>query len=402
MNLARRHARPAFEEREPVRVEEDAVAPGQAHLPGPGAVVDQAEEHQQLRPGPVTLVHGVGEKGGVLPQAPVESHEGVVALEGLVLRQHVPLFGVEQEHEPQVHGEQGVVDAVGVFGEGLPQQLLLRGVVGGLESPQHLVQGVQHLLGEALADLVLEPAAVGEQGGQPLRGGHGQQTALLQQQAHGGADRPAGGLRHLLHAEVHPAGAFPPGRRDQADRHAVEQQAGLHFGAPQEALHPAVRGGFEGAGPFDLLVEVLPRLQDLDEKLPAGLPFLRAALADGEVGGESSPVRGGYHKLVRNRVVCGARVPLGGEGPFEDGPRECLEVRQPGFRLAARLEGPFLDALAQPPLAFGVLPVEDGAGAHQRRGGDDESARLDEADPLQVPEDLRVCPGHAQLVSGHR
>ena len=361
------------------------MPPGQAHLLGLRAVVNQAEQHQQLGPGSVALVHGVWKQGGVLPQALVQSHEGVVALEGLVFRQHVPLFGVEQEHEPQVHGQQCVVDAVGIIREGLPQQLSLRGVLRRLESPQHLVQGVEHLLGEALADLVLEPAAVIEQGRQPLRGGQGQQPALLQEQPHRGTDRPAGGLHHLRHAKVHPAGAFPPRRRDQPDGKAVEQQAGLYFGAPEKPFHPAVRRGFEGAGPSHLLVEGLTRFQDPDEELPVGLPFAGVPLPDGEVWSKGFPIRRGNLEFVRDGVVCAAGVALGREVPFQDGPREGLEIRQPRFWLAV-LSGPFLDAVAQPPLPFGVLPVEDGPGSHQCRRGDHEAARLDEADPLEVPE----------------
>ena len=57
----------------------------------------------------------------------------------------------------------------------------------------------------------------------------------------------------------------------------------------------------------------------------------------------------------------------------------------------------------QQPLALGVAPVEDRARAHQRRRGDDEARRPDEAEPLEVREDLRVelRPGH-QFVSGQR
>ena len=219
-----------------------------------------------------------------------------------------------------------MVDAVGILSEGPSQQLTVRGVVRRLKSAQHLVEGVKHLLGEPLADLVLELAAVLEQGGQPMRGGQRQQPTLLQQQAHGGADRPAGGLRHLLHAEVHPAGAFPPGRRDQPDGQAVEQQAGLHFGAPEKALHPAVGRGFDDAGALHLLVEVLPRFQDLDQELPAGLPFLRVPFADGEVGGEGFSVRGGHHEFRWDGFLWAASVALRREAPFEDGPGEGLEV----------------------------------------------------------------------------
>ena len=91
----------------------------EAHRAGLGAVVDHAEQGEELRPGAVALVHGVGEERGVLAQPLVEAGERVVAQERLVLGQHVPLLGVEQEDEPQDHREQRVVDLVGVLGERL-------------------------------------------------------------------------------------------------------------------------------------------------------------------------------------------------------------------------------------------------------------------------------------------
>ena len=181
----------ALEEREAVGVEEDAVALGQPHRARLGAVVDHAEEDEELRPGAVALVHRVREERGVLAQALVEARERVVAQERLVLGQHVPLLGVEQEDEPQDDGEQRAVDLVGVLGERLAQQLALRGVVRGLEAAQQLVERVQHLLGQALADLVLELAAVLEQGGEALRARQAEEPRLAEEQAQRGA-RSAG------------------------------------------------------------------------------------------------------------------------------------------------------------------------------------------------------------------
>ena len=80
----------AFEEGVSVGVEERAEALGQADgaagAVGGRAVVDEAKEHEELRPGAEALVHGVRVEGGVLAQAPVEAGERVVPGEGLVLR----------------------------------------------------------------------------------------------------------------------------------------------------------------------------------------------------------------------------------------------------------------------------------------------------------------------------
>lgn len=75
---------------------------------------------------------------------------------------------------------------------------------------------VQHLLGQALADLVLALAAVFEQRRQTLLARQGQQPSLMEQQAHGGRDRPAGGLDHVRHPKIEPARALAARRRDQA------------------------------------------------------------------------------------------------------------------------------------------------------------------------------------------
>ena len=214
VDLARAGAA-AFEEPEAVRVEQRAVAPGQVQPVGVGPVVEQPEQHQELRPGAVALVHGVRVERGVLAQAFVQAGEGVVARERLALRQQVALFGVEQEDEAQDDGEQCVVDVVGTLGQRFAQQGAPRGVVGGLEAAQQVVEGVQHLLGQPLAHLVLETPAVLQQRGKTLVARETQETGLAQQQPQCGHHGPAGGLDHVGHVQVEPAGALAAGRRDE-------------------------------------------------------------------------------------------------------------------------------------------------------------------------------------------
>ncbi len=73
---------------------------------------------------------------------------------------------------------------------------------------------------------------------------------------------------------------------------------------------------------------------------------------------------------------------------------EGLEVCDQGNRIFLRIEGPLHDALAQPPLPLAVATIENRAHADQRRCGDDEPGRLDEADPLEMIENRRVEFGH--------
>ena len=76
--------------------------------------MDEAKQNEKLRPGAEALVHGVRVKGGVFTQALVETGERVVPDEGLVLRQHAALLGIEEEDEAQNDGEQAAIDVVAI------------------------------------------------------------------------------------------------------------------------------------------------------------------------------------------------------------------------------------------------------------------------------------------------
>ena len=190
----------AFEESEAVRVEQRAAALRQADgapgAMGAGAIVDEAKQHEKLRPGAEALVHGVGVERGILAQALVEAGERVVSREVLVLRQHAAFLRVEQKDQAQDDGEQAAVDVVAVAfrGERLAQELAAGGVVSGLEAAEELVQGVQHLLREALGNLVLVLATAFKQGGETA--GRGAAPAGAARIAAGAARSRAGARRY--------------------------------------------------------------------------------------------------------------------------------------------------------------------------------------------------------------
>ena len=272
---ARARTGPApFEEREAVRVEQCAPALRQADRAAGAvvarSVVDEAKQHEQLRPGAEALVHGVRVEGCVFAQALVEAGERVVPDEGLVLRQHAALLGVEEEDEAQDHGEQSAVDVVAIaFGrERLAQQRCAGSVMGGLEPAQKLVERVHHLLGEALAHLVLVLAAVFQERGEPLAAGQCEEALLGEQHAECGAERAPGGPAHVRDAEVHPARAFAARGGDEAKRGAVEQQAGGNPGAAKETLGAPLGRGFQaraGTAAGRRNVEVPARVEHLHE-----------------------------------------------------------------------------------------------------------------------------------------
>ena len=176
--------------------------------------MDETEQNQQLCPGAEALVHGVRVERGILAQAPVETGEGIVADEGLVLRQHAALFGIEEKDQAKDDGKQASVDvvAVAVGGERLAQQLPAGRVVGGLEPAEQLILRVHHLLRKALADFVLVLAAVCQESGETLVPGQAQQPLFVEEKPQRGAEGTPGGQDQVAEAEVHPAGTLAAGR----------------------------------------------------------------------------------------------------------------------------------------------------------------------------------------------
>ena len=365
--------------------------------------MDEAKQHEKLRPGAEALVHGVGVERGVFAQAPVEAGERVVAGEGLVLRQHAALLGIEQEDQPQDDGEQAAVDVVAVpaGGERLAQQRAAGSVVGGLEPAKKLVERVHHLLREALAHFVLISAAVLQKGGEPLGAWQCEKSLLGEEQAEGGAQGAPRASAHVRDAEVHPAGAFAARGGDEAERDAVEEQATGHPGASEQPLDAAMGRGFQprpGAAAGCRRVEILARVEHLHQKLPRRLPVPRVALADGEVGAQGlAVVRERNLQLGRNRGFLRAGIPAGREAPAEDGASELPEVGEAGLRAARRVELTLADASGQPALPFRILAVQDRARLDQRGSRDHEAVRLDEAEPFEVGAGVGVGDGHVAV-----
>ena len=99
---------PSLEERERIRVEQRPLPGDEAKVRHP--VVDHPEQHQELRPSAVPLVHGVLMDGRVLPQPLEQGAKAVVRAEVLVTREEVPFLGVEQEEQAHHDGQESVVD----------------------------------------------------------------------------------------------------------------------------------------------------------------------------------------------------------------------------------------------------------------------------------------------------
>lgn len=74
--------------------------------------------------------------------------------------------------------------------------------------------------------------------------------------------------------------------------------------------------------------------------------------------------------------------------------RELAEIGKAGLRAASGIEFALAEIISQPVLTFGILPIEDGARLDQRRGGDHEAVRLDEAESFQVGAGVGVGSQH--------
>ena len=317
-----------------------------------------------------------------------------MARERLAAGQQVPLLRVEQEDEAQDDGEEGVVNVVGTLSQRRAQQFSLRCVVGRLDAAQQFVERVQYLLGQPLADLVLEAPAVREQRGETLVARETQEPGLAQQQPQRSHDRPARRGDHVGHVHVEPAGALAAGRRDEAERAAVAQQTGRYTRLPQQPFHPAVGRHLQAAGTAGNAVEVLAGLDDLDDELPRGRVSPGVALAYRKVGTQHLPAFLQWRlQLRRDRVLGSSGVALRREVPAEHRRGERPEIRQPRLRLAVGMEAPFGDRGPQQSLPFRITR-ENRPGADQGRCRHHEAGRPDEADPLQVSVSVWVALGH--------
>ena len=161
------------------------------------------------------------------------------------------------------------VDFVGVLRQRLAQQLALGRVVRRLESAQQLVEGVQDLFGELLADLVLELAAVFKQRGEPLaRGRVSSRVWLSSSRSAAEIGRPGGlrscrATRKSSQPELSPRGADTS--RSVA---AIEEQSGGHASLAQQPLHPAVRAWLRAAWPGHERSKSCARVEHPHEELP--------------------------------------------------------------------------------------------------------------------------------------
>ena len=300
---------------------------------------------------------------------------------------------------------------------------------------------MQDLLGQALAHLVLVLAAVLEQGGEALRARLAQEPVLAEEHPHCSRDRPPCSGEHVRNAKVEPARALAPWRRNEAKRCSVEEQSRRHAGMAQEAFHAAVGRGFEAAArpcpATGHVIEVLFRIADANEQLPGrcavrrgAFSFItrvhrRSAHSSGavvrcvfaharpgpcrrralhrlrtyrEVGAQdlASFCEHGF-EIGRNGRFVRTRVAGGREVPSEHRRGEGAKVRQPGLGVRSavgRITLAILHTSAKQVLTLGVASVQYRPCLDERRCGDNESGRTDEADPLQVGRDLRVEPGH--------
>ncbi len=398
MLLTHAAGRAALEEGEPIRVEQHAVAARQLQIAGLHAVVDHAEKHQQARPGSIALLHRIRVERSVFTQLLVQPGQRVALLPDLVVRQHVPLFRVEQEDQAQDNGQQPAIDQVGLVAQGVAQQRATGLRVGGLEAAQQHIERVEHLLGQSLTDLILELAARLQQRSQALLAGQGQQALLAEQQAQGSHDWPTGGLHHFRKPEVQPARALATRGRDQAQRNAVAEQAGAHPALAQQPFHAPAWRGLQTAMLARHLIKVLAGGQHPHQQLPGRAIRRRVTLAHRQIRREGLAILRQRHlQLRRDRRTCNAGVALRREAPAQHRAGELLEIGDYRFTAGALLG----HTRGQQTLAFGIAAWQQRTGTHQGRCRDHQTGGPHKANPLQMCRNCRVKSGCHQFVSGH-
>ena len=382
----------ALEEGEDVGVEELA-APGGDEA-APVALEDQAEEREEPAPTAVPLVHGVGVQGRVLDQAAVEpAHRVVLVVEvlgALVGRggQELAILGVKEKHQAHQDGEQALVEMLrAVSGEVLDQRRLGRG-----HAAEQLVQGPQHLLGEAGRDGGLGVAAPGADGPKAPVGRLVEEPEAVEEELQARQHRPAGGGGERAEREGEPARGLALGRKGEAELPVGEHDADHDAALAQEALEALVRRRLPALGRA-ALVGVGAGGQELDQELerPIGLEA-----ADGPVGGEQRLVLGDEDGKVlwQWRAARGA-CHVGGipaQDLLEEGPG-ISDGRAVAFEVEMHLQ------LGR--VGLGLL-LGDERQLLDHRWRDDEARGLDVIQPFEIGVAAELHVHGAQPVTGQR
>ena len=92
-----------------------ALAGRQVVGAGTAAYIYEPEQAAYAAPGPIALLHRVGVAGGVTLQLGQQGGELVVLLKHRLIRHQVDVLRVEQEHQPQHHGDQAAVEPLRIF-----------------------------------------------------------------------------------------------------------------------------------------------------------------------------------------------------------------------------------------------------------------------------------------------
>ena len=140
------------------------------------------------------------------------------------------IFGEEDEDQAQEHGEEALVDLVGVAGEDFFEELASRLVMRCLEAPEEFVERGHDLTGQSGGDDVLVFAAGGEDGRELFLLLDAEEAVGGEEHVEGGEEGAARDLGHFGDAEGEEAAGFSARGVDQADGLLVDEQAGGDFG----------------------------------------------------------------------------------------------------------------------------------------------------------------------------
>ena len=272
-----------------------------------------------------------------------------------------------------------------------------------MQAAEQLVQRVQYLLSESLADLILKLAAVVEKRRQSLRARQTEEAGLPKQQAQRRRNRPPRGLGHVRNTEVNPARTLTVRRRDKTKRPPIEKHTCRRSSLPQQPVQATVLGCFKSVLAISDRIEVFIRLKDAYEKLPRA-SVLRFQFPDCVIGSKHVAIfRQRDFQLRRDGTLWCARVRLWRKTPSHGGRREGSEVGNVRNRAFLLVEGTLLHTCTKQLLPFGIAPIENRPCPNERWRGHDKARRTHEPNPFKMCGDLRIelCHG-PQFVSGQR
>ena len=353
--------------------------------------MDCAEECQELCPGAIAVIHGVGVVFIVGTQAFEEAMDRIMAHVEIRAGHEAAVLGIEQKHHSHEDIEQAAVDIIRVLGKDLTQELTAGAFIGCLEAAQELIERIEDLSRQVGRDPALVVAALAEEPRQAHRAGGAEQPVGVQQHLQRGEDGPPADLGHGGHGEGQAAGVLALGGIDQAQVHAIDQQANGHPGIAQQPLEALAGRGHPGAlVDRSAHIELGAGGQDPHQQQPRAGRGHGPGVQEGKRRSEGLPLLHGHLERVGDGPL-GRQAHQTVVGPLEETPHEVhnlLDGRDLVAILAARAH--LLHILQETLLQRQRVPLQEHLRINQRGRRYHQPIRLEIPQPSLVIANRRI------------